>query len=137
MRDILLEQILKTLQSIEGMLNDFLRAVGVGFHAFGRAYRDIRHSRKKRGSGGSHNRAQWKALKAFYDFTCLRCGRRVPEIKLTKDHIRPLARGGTDFIENIQPLCVECGNLKSDATIDYRQDPIAVEAMRRAKEEGR
>ena len=126
------KQIAAALDAIEGLINDWMRARAVAARAFGQTYKDLRRTRKKRGSGGSHTRAQWQALKAFYDFTCLRCGGREPEIRLTKDHIQPLARGGTDFIDNMQPLCEMCGNWKSDATIDYRETPIAHEAARRA-----
>jgi hypothetical protein len=131
MREIL-TQIAAALDGIEGLLNDWLRARSIAARAFGLAYKELRRNRKKRGSGGSHTREQWQALKAFYDFTCLRCARREPEIRLTRDHIKPLSRKGTDFIDNIQPLCEECGTWKADATIDYRISPIAQEAARRA-----
>lgn len=63
---------------------------------------------------------QWEELKAFYDFTCLCCGRREPEIKLTADHVVPLARLGRDDISNIQPLCGRCNRVKNVKIIDYR-----------------
>lgn len=57
---------------------------------------------------GYHTTGEWEQLKIQYGFKCPRCGRREPEIKLTRDHIIPLARGGTNYIENIQPLCGKC-----------------------------
>lgn len=70
---------------------------------------------------GAHSEATWQALKAHYDHRCLRCGRREPEIRLTRDHIIPLGMAGaSDSIENIQPLCGPCNAWKARRVIDYR-----------------
>jgi 5-methylcytosine-specific restriction endonuclease McrA len=69
---------------------------------------------------GSHTDAEWQTLKAKYNFKCLCCGKQEPEIKLTRDHIRPLILGGSDSIDNIQPLCARCNSKKSLRQIDYR-----------------
>lgn len=63
---------------------------------------------------------EWAALCEQYKHTCLRCGKSVPEIELTIDHIKPLSRGGTNDISNIQPLCLKCNLRKATKTIDYR-----------------
>lgn len=62
----------------------------------------------------------WRSMKQFYEATCLKCGRREPEIKLTQDHVRPLVKGGAHVIQNIQPLCISCNSTKFTSTIDYR-----------------
>ena len=61
--------------------------------------------------------AEWKALCAQYDFLCLCCGEEKP---LTQDHIIPLSKGGSDTIDNIQPLCKPCNSRKGAKTTDYR-----------------
>ncbi len=70
-------------------------------------------------SGGFHSVGEWENLKAQYNWTCPSCKKIEPEIKLTRDHIIPVSRGGSDNIENIQPLCNPCNVLKRTSTIRY------------------
>lgn len=80
------------------------------------------HKRRawKRGSSGAFTQQEWDALCERYDYRCLCCARRAPEIQLTPDHIIPLSRGGSNTIDNIQPLCGNCNTRKNARTIDYR-----------------
>lgn len=75
---------------------------------------------KKTLAGGKHTHEQWKELKATYEYTCLCCGRKEPEIELHADHIIPISKGGTSDIGNIQPLCKPCNSSKGIQIIDYR-----------------
>lgn len=76
-------------------------------------------SKRKKDADGTHSFEEWEQLKAKYNWTCPACGKREPEIKLTEDHIIPLSRGGSDNIENIQPLCKSCNCRKTTRTIRY------------------
>lgn len=76
---------------------------------------------KKFGNGGSHTIEQWEDMVNKYDHTCPSCGKTEPEIKLTEDHIVPLSLGGSDGIENIQPLCVSCNSIKNNKAIRYEK----------------
>lgn len=67
-----------------------------------------------KGATGGHAIQEWEDLKKQHDYTCLGCGRCEPEIKLTKDHIIPVTRGGTNDIGNLQPLCGSCNSRKSN-----------------------
>jgi 5-methylcytosine-specific restriction endonuclease McrA len=82
-------------------------------------YTNNRRARKLEAKG-SHTDEEWQKLKIFYNFKCLRCGKQEPEIKLTRDHVIPLIQGGTDSIDNIQPLCAHCNSKKNYKHIDYR-----------------
>lgn len=69
-----------------------------------------RYAREK-GADGSHTLKQWQELKLKYKNKCAICGKEKP---LTKDHIIPLSKGGSNYIENIQPLCRNCNSKKND-----------------------
>ena len=78
-----------------------------------------KRNRKKRDAEGSHTFGEWETLKAQYNWTCPCCHKSEPEIKLTEDHIVPLSEGGSDNIENIQPLCKSCNSIKHTKIIKY------------------
>lgn len=67
---------------------------------------------------GRYTLEEWYALCEKYGNKCLGCGR--PDVKLTQDHVVPLSRGGSNWITNIQPLCMPCNASKGVRTIDYR-----------------
>jgi 5-methylcytosine-specific restriction endonuclease McrA len=64
-----------------------------------------------------HTEQEWQELCVRYDHRCLCCGERKP---LSRDHVVPVTMGGTDSIDNIQPLCKVCNSRKNNRTIDYR-----------------
>ena len=74
---------------------------------------------KKMKVEGSHTQGEWELLKKQYGYICPACGRQEPSIILTEDHIIPLSKGGSDYIENIQPLCKNCNSQKYTKIIKY------------------
>jgi 5-methylcytosine-specific restriction endonuclease McrA len=67
-----------------------------------------------------HTAEEWAMLKHFHGYSCLRCLKSEPEIKLARDHVMPMQLGGSDTIDNIQPLCKSCNSKKGIRYIDYR-----------------
>jgi hypothetical protein len=80
---------------------------------------------RKRGAEGTFTRSQWQALCGWFGSICLGCGANA---KLEVDHVVPLSRGGTNWIQNLQPLCRTCNASKRAKTIDYR-DPAQLAAF--------
>ena len=72
---------------------------------------------QRKGAEGTHTPEEWRELCERYDNKCLCCNEVKP---LTVDHVIPLSKGGTNYIDNIQPLCKSCNCRKSTKTIDYR-----------------
>ena len=90
-------------------------------HPWKRAeYKRTRRNREY-GADGSHTEQEWLSVKAMFNFTCPCCLQKEPAIKLTEDHITPLSKGGSDHIENIQPLCGPCNSFKH--TKDTKYEP--------------
>jgi 5-methylcytosine-specific restriction endonuclease McrA len=75
---------------------------------------------RRRCAEGSFTNEQWADLKKKYDYYCLCCGKKEPEINLTTDHVIPVVLGGTNNIDNIQPLCQPCNSSKGIKTTDFR-----------------
>lgn len=84
------------------------------------AIQQARRRTRKTQAGGSYTIQEWDILKVQYDYTCLCCGKREPEIQLTADHVIPVIKGGSSNIDNIQPLCKSCNSKKSSKIIDFR-----------------
>lgn len=66
------------------------------------------------------------------DYTCQYCGRRKSELRgrqfLTRDHVRPLSRGGLNTWDNVVTSCSTCNNRKggrlpSEAGLALRHAP--------------
>lgn len=72
------------------------------------------NSRKKAKAGGaigSHSVKEWNRLVARYRGECAYCGAVA---NLTREHVIPVSRGGSDFIGNILPACTSCNCSKQD-----------------------
>jgi 5-methylcytosine-specific restriction endonuclease McrA len=48
------------------------------------------------------------------NFRCVACGITAKETQLQVDHIVPFAKGGSNNLDNLQTLCLECNRGKSD-----------------------
>lgn len=68
-------------------------------------------------NGGKYTAEEFINLCNRYGNKCLRCGAKT---KLTVDHVIPLSIGGTNSIDNIQPLCASCNSRKHKKIEDYR-----------------
>jgi len=49
-------------------------------------------------------------------YLCLYCGRRFRRKDLSRDHVTPLSRGGTDTWNNVVTACKRCNHRKSGRT---------------------
>ncbi len=65
----------------------------------------------------SHSARDWEVLKEICGNICVRCG---TDGALVKDHIKPIYQGGSDGIDNIQPLCKTCNSSKGPEATDHR-----------------
>lgn len=74
---------------------------------------------RERSAKGSHSFEEWQDLISRFGHKCANCKECKP---LTKDHIIPLSKGGTDYIMNIQPLCRNC-NSRKWATLPIYENP--------------
>lgn len=79
-------------------------------------YRAVKQKRRalEKGAEGSFSGEEWKALVEKHKGKCAICKEKK---KLTVDHKKPLSKGGTNYIENIQPLCIGCNSRKKDKDI--------------------
>jgi 5-methylcytosine-specific restriction endonuclease McrA len=68
---------------------------------------------------GTHTKVEWQAMRAVF-IRCPCCD--VFGYRAVKDHITSLFDGGSDAIENIQPLCMHCNASKNSYSHDFRDD---------------
>lgn len=66
---------------------------------------------------GDFTAKEFAELCDLYDGVCLACG---IDFDIVADHVVPLSKGGSNSIDNIQPLCRSCNASKGAKHIDYR-----------------
>ena len=91
-------------------------------------YRTIQVAGKarRRGALGRHTTAQWLEKVAALSGRCVYCGRS--DLPLARDHVVPVVRGGTNYIENIVPACGSCNSKKHDRTLAEFMRVLELEA---------
>ena len=82
-------------------------------------YKRAQKAKRMFNTVGSHTKKEWDDLILKTGNICVCCHKNGKEVKLTVDHIIPISKGGSDYIENIQPLCMGCNNRKKTKNINY------------------
>jgi len=56
--------------------------------------------------------------------TCLYCLQKLPDRRLTRDHVVPVSKGGTDSWTNVVSACVACNQRKGARTPEQAGMPL-------------
>lgn len=83
----------------------------------------VRRAMRMQLAPGSHTKQEWRQVMQRDGWKCLRCGLTK---RLTKDHIVPIAKGGSNDASNLQTLCRQCNSAKGAKHIDYRAKHAAI-----------
>lgn len=62
-------------------------------------------------------------------FACVYCGAKPPEVVLHVDHVRPVAEGGTNEIDNLLTACAGCNSGKGATPLDGETRAMATQAL--------
>lgn len=76
-----------------------------------------RNNKHRRRAMDPINMTEWLRKVEFYENKCLSCDTYCKNI--TIDHIVPVSKGGTNKIDNLQPLCMTCNKRKYTKIINY------------------
>ena len=49
---------------------------------------------------------------------CLYCGKHLPDGELTRDHVVPVSRGGSDVWDNVVAACKRCNHFKGNRLLE-------------------
>lgn len=83
-------------------------------HPEAKARNRNRRRARKAGAEGNHSRAEWTGVCEAYGRCCAYCGTSA---KLTRHHVVPLSKGGSDWISNIVPACGSCNSRIGTKTV--------------------
>ena len=104
-----------------------INAQKAAYHAAHPEYRRAKeqaYRARKIAAAGSFTSAEWLQLVARWGNVCAYRGEPGP---LEPDHRIPLARGGSNFIENILPACRSCNGQKHKMTEEEFRVRLAAE----------
>jgi len=115
------ERAAKTNRAYREKFSETIRRIKSAYdksHRIENNMREQKRKAKKRGNGGTYTKVEFIQLCQKYGNRCLMCQR--DDVKLTADHVVPIFLGGSNYIENIQPLCVSCNSKKHTTILDLR-----------------
>lgn len=84
--------------------------------------RNRNYRAKKNNAEGSFTEKEFQEKLELYNYKYCGCGVDLRKTIIHRDHVLPLSKGGTDYIENIQPLCEHCNCSKNTKHIDFRDN---------------
>ena len=93
--------------------------------SIGENKKEYKHIKRLERIAREHNAAgcfsveDWLMLKKICNYSCMMCGKKESEIKLTIDHIIPLIWGGNNYITDVQPLCRSCNSKKGSKLSNF------------------
>jgi 5-methylcytosine-specific restriction endonuclease McrA len=82
----------------------------------GRITQSIKMRAKRAEAPGSHTIAEWKSVLRHFGRKCVYCNTKLTRYNVSRDHVTPLSRGGTNDIRNIVPACRKCNVRKHTRT---------------------
>ena len=74
-----------------------------------------RNQYKRRLAIGRFTNEEWLRILKKHDNSCAQCGTKE---KITIDHIIPISKGGANWANNLQPLCLHCNVKKYNKVIE-------------------
>jgi len=81
--------------------------------------------------GDGYTAQEWYAKVRSYGGQCHYCHEKTPSSMRERDHLVPIARGGSNTIDNVVPSCRDCNRAKGKLTADefaatQAGEPVAV-----------
>lgn len=75
----------------------------------------MNNTKHRTGEEDSYTFEDWKETVMYFRGECAYCGRKQSrKVKLTKEHVVPVSKGGVTDKSNIIPACKRCNSAKSD-----------------------
>lgn len=75
----------------------------------------LNNTKHRTGEQNTYDLHDWKDAMLHFRGCCAYCGRKQSRrLKLTKDHVIPVSKGGLTNREGIVPACGRCNSSKSD-----------------------
>ena len=79
----------------------------------------LNNTKHRTGEEDGYSLEDWKDAVLYFRGECAYCGRKQSRsVKLTKDHVVPVSKGGKTVRENIVPSCARCNSSKSDSDME-------------------
>lgn len=83
----------------------------------------LNNTKHRTGEEDGYSFEDWKDTVMYFRGKCAYCGRKQSRsVKLTKDHVIPVSKGGLTVKHNIVPACPACNSSKSDSDFEEWYD---------------